>query len=361
MKFFNIDQHVSVIADVAHILKKLGHEVDDWSLSGHRWVLNKPKPEIWLSDGTQLTCSGVCTQEVCDKFYEKNKTELEKYDAFIACYPVEFAMLYERWNKPIIVVNCVRYEHPNTFNPFLWERLNTFLKKKHSEGMLYYVCNNKGDQFYTHYYTKIWGMHIPSLCEYTEARYTGTKDRYVLHDRSPDVGVPRDIVIDLGAIKGNSGGWRYSWQDLYSHKGVIHFPYHNGSMSIFEQYTANVPMFMPSKSYTKELFAQDKMLSDLTFYRLNRHKPEAKEPDDLNNPNSLRNPEMLDKWIDSFDFYDQENMKHIQYFDSPDHLNHLLRTVNTHEISHNMAQWNTSRKESVYARWKEILTSLETK
>ena len=107
MKFFNIDQHVSVIADVAHIFKNLGHEVDDWSLSGHHWVLNKPKPQIMLNDGTQLTCSGVCSQEVCDSFYERNKDELNKYDGFIACYPVEFSLLYERWSKPIIVVNCV--------------------------------------------------------------------------------------------------------------------------------------------------------------------------------------------------------------------------------------------------------------
>jgi len=352
MKFFNIDQHVSVISDIAHIFKNLGHEVDDWTLSGHHWVMNKQKPNIRLSDGTQLTCSGVCSQEVCDKFYEQNKTELEKYDAFIACYPVEFAMLYERWNKPIIIVNCVRYEHPNTFNPALKDRLDDFLKRKHAEGNLPYVCNNKGDQFYTEYFTGIRGMHIPSLCEYTETKYTGTKNQYVLHDRSYDMGLS---LIHLSSLR--NGSWRYTWQDLYSYRGVVHTPYHNGSMSIFEQYTANVPLFMPSKQYCKELFAQNKMLSDLTFYKINN----AKEPDDLNNPNSLRNPDMLNKWIDSFDFYDTENMKHVQYFDSPAHLTHLMQTVNAHEISSNMAQHNVLRKQSIYNSWKEILDELGEK
>lgn len=355
MKFFNIDQHVSVISDIAHIFRNLGHEVDDWTLSGHHWVMNKPKRAIPLSDGTQLTCSGVCSQEVCDRFYEANKAELDKYDGFIACYPVEFAMLYERWNKPIIVVNCVRYDHPNTFTPAIRDRLNDFLKRKHAEGSLYYVCNNKGDQFYAHYFTGIWGMHIPSLCEYTGAKYTGTKDKYVLHERSWGMDLPYDQIVSLSSLR--DGSWQYSWHDLYSHKGTIHLPYHNGSMSIFEQYTANVPMFMPSKRYAKELFDQNKIFSDLTFYKINN----AKEPDDLNNPNSLRNPEIFNKWMDTCDIYDTENMKYIQYFDSPQHLLELLRTVNTHEISHNMAQYNVLRKESTYARWQEILTSLEKK
>lgn len=354
MKFFNIDQHVSVISDVAHIFKNLGHQVDDWSLSGHHWVMGKPKPKIMLSDGTQLTCSGVCTQEVCDKFYEQYKDELDKYDAFIACYPAEFALLYERWNKPIIVVNCIRYDHPNTFNPELRERLNNFLKMKHSEGTLYYVCNNKGDQFYTKYFTGIEGMHIPSLCEYTNAKYTGTKNKYVIHDRS-EIEVPDNLCISLGAVRNSS--WRYTWSDLYSYKGVVHIPYHNGSMSIFEQYTANVPLFFPTKKYAKELFHQNKIFADLTFYRINK----VKEPDDINNPNSLRNPEILDKWFDTCDFYDEHNMKYVQFFDSPSHLAHLLKTVNAKEISNNMAGYNVLRKESIYNSWKEILVSIESK
>lgn len=352
MKFFNIDQHVSVISDVAHIFKNLGHHVDDWSLSGHHWVMNKPKRDIMLDNGTKLTCSGVCTQEVCDSFYNQNKEELNKYDAFISCYPAEFALLYEKWNKPIIIVNCIRYDHPNTFNHLIRNRLNDFLKLKHSEGKLYYVCNNKGDQFYTHYFTGIWGMHIPSLCEYTESKYTGNKNKYVLHERSHNIIPSSNLCISLSSIRDNS--WKYSWQDLYSYKGIIHLPYHNGSMSIFEHYTANVPLFFPSKRYTKELFSENKILSDLTFYKIQN----VPEPEDLNNPNSLRNPDILDKWINTCDFYDEENMKYVQYFDSPQELEHLLRTVNTNEISQNMARYNVLRKESIYARWKEILTSI---
>lgn len=166
--------------------------------------------------------------------------------------------------------------------------------------------------------------------------------------------MPGSLCIGLGNVRNSS--WRYGWQDLYNYKGVIHVPYHNGSMSIFEQYTANVPMFFPSKNYGKQLFYENKMFADLTFYRINK----TQEPDDLENPNSLRNPKILDMWFDTCDFYDENNMKYIQYFDSTEHLNHLLNTVNTNEISKNMSVHNELRKQSVYNNWKEILTSIES-
>jgi hypothetical protein len=355
MKFFNIDQHVSVISDVAHIFKNLGHEVDDWSLSGHHWVVNKQKKEIKLNDNTFLTCSGICSQELCDLFYETYKDELCKYDGFICCYPVEFALLYEKWNKPIIIVNCIRYEHPNTENKVLWDRLNMFLIKKYEEKQLYYICNNKGDLFYSKYYLNIDGIHIPNLCEYTNEKYTGTEDQFILHNRSHIENVNKTKYLHVDQIKDKN--WRYTWKKLYSYKGIIHVPYHNSSMSIFEHYTANIPMFFPSKKFAKELFYKDKIFADLTFYRLYK----LEEPDDENNPNRLSNPAILDKWIDTCDFYDEENMKYIQYFDSYDHLTKLLRHVDTKKISELMAEHNVKRKENVYNSWINILKNIKNK
>lgn len=356
MRFFNIDLHASVIADVAHIFKELGHTVDDISLSGHYWVMGKPKGVVPLNDGTNLTCGGVCSQELCDLFYESYKDKLDKYDGFICCYPVEFALLYEKFNKPIIVVNCVRYEHPNTQNPALWKRLNDFLLRKHSESQLYFVCNNKGDVQYAKYFLGIEGIHIPSLCEYTNAHYTGTKGKYLVHNRSHVVGVPHDLVMSLDQVK-DPATWRYTWDQIYAYKGIVHVPYHNGSMSIFEHYTANVPMFFPSKKFAKELFAQGKMFDDLTFYKIYN----MKEPEDDNNPNKLSNPKNLNMWIDTCDFYDDDNMKYTQKFDSFGHLTQLLYTVDLKQISADMKTHNILRKKQVYDSWSSILNSIKNK
>ena len=42
---FNIDLHISVIADLKNIFESLGHEVESKSLSGHTWVFEKPQDE----------------------------------------------------------------------------------------------------------------------------------------------------------------------------------------------------------------------------------------------------------------------------------------------------------------------------
>jgi hypothetical protein len=51
MRFFALDLHISVIADLKDILKD--HEVVEWSLSGHNWVFgrNPTTPEI-IHQGT---------------------------------------------------------------------------------------------------------------------------------------------------------------------------------------------------------------------------------------------------------------------------------------------------------------------
>jgi azurin len=41
MNFFNLDCHISVIADIKQIFENLGHSVTSWSVSGHNWVFGR--------------------------------------------------------------------------------------------------------------------------------------------------------------------------------------------------------------------------------------------------------------------------------------------------------------------------------
>src|SRR5438034_1396010 len=99
MKFYNIDCHASVIADIKYLFNKLGHIVDHKSLSGHRWLFNwEPLKSNVLNEWNWKTID----QSMCDRFYDENKKELEKYDAFIVAYPTVFLKLFEKFDKPII-------------------------------------------------------------------------------------------------------------------------------------------------------------------------------------------------------------------------------------------------------------------
>lgn len=348
MKFFNIDCHISVIADIQYIFKKLGHQVDDWCVSGHHWVMGKPLANIPLNNGGKIEGCAWIDKPTADSFYETYKDKLSHYDGFICCYPVEYCLLYEKFNKPVIIVNCVRYEHPFTREPERWKYTNECLLRLNERGLLHFVCNNKGDLWYSNYFLpQIQKTWIPNLCEYVNQSYNCTINKYLIHTRSKVQGVPSHLIDKLGG--------RYSWSDVYKRKGVIHVPYHNGSMSIFEHYTGNMPMFIPSKKFGKELLKQNRMFDDLTFYKIYK----MNEPSEKENPNCLSNESNIDKWFDTCDFYDPENMPHIVYFDSWDHLKVLLETTNTQEISNKMKDYNIIRKEMVYSKWKNILNKIK--
>jgi hypothetical protein len=354
MRFFNIDCHISVIADIAYIFNKLGHEVEDWSVSGHAGVMQKQKHEIKLNNGYIINECNMITREIGKVFYDTFKEKFKKYDGFICCYPTEFCMLYELFNKPIIIVNCIRYEHPFTRYSDNWSELNDVIESLKEKNLLHWVCNNKGDIVYTKYYTNIIGTWIPSLCEYTNSNFNPIYNKYIISNRTSISPIQlNNEAIHFGQIPRTNRF--FSWKEKAKFKGIIHVPYHNGCMSIFEEYTSNIPLFFPSKKYGKQLFNQNKMMfRDLTFYRLYN----LQEPDDLNNPNSLRNEKILNMWFDTSDFYDEENMPYIYYFDSLQHLNSLLATLTIQDLmetSNKMKEFNKQRKELVYNKWRTIL------
>lgn len=354
MKFFNIDCHISVIADINYIFKNLGHTVDDWSVSGHAEVMGKKKHRIVLNNGYCIDGCNTITREIGNQFYETFKDKLSNYDGFICCYPVEFCMLYEKFNKPIIIVNCIRYEHPFTRYPTNWNELNLVLNSLVSKKLLYWICNNKGDIEYSKYYLNISPTWIPNLCEYTNSTYSPIYNKYIISNRTHISSAQiNNNAIHLDQIPRTNKF--FDWSEKCKFKGIIHIPYHNGCMSIFEEYTQNIPLFFPSKRYGKILFSDNKkMFSDLTFYRLYN----LKEPDDENNPNSLRNEKNLDMWFDTCDFYDNSNMPFVYFFDSIEHLNQMLSSLTIKDLietSNKMKQFNIERKKDVYKNWGNIL------
>ena len=44
-----------------------------------------------------------------------------------------------------------------------------------------------------------------------------------------------------------------TWENIYQCAAIVHFPYEMSTMSIFEQYTAGVPLLMPSKRLLQQL------------------------------------------------------------------------------------------------------------
>jgi hypothetical protein len=180
-----------------------------------------------------------------EKFHKRYGSFLEVFDGFICGFPPVFALLFERYNMPIFMVNATRYEMPFCWekNPSMKDFFETRLIAMQEKGQLIAVSNNQGDADYLYRATGLESRHIPSMCRYVGETYKPQKEEFVLFSKIKLN--PMENVIyykDLG---------RYSWADLYSFKGIIHLPYEISTMSIFEHYSASIPLIMPTKRLLK--------------------------------------------------------------------------------------------------------------
>lgn len=345
LRFFNLDLHVSVIADVRYIFEILGHDVENWSLSGHTWVFGKEANHV---DIVNENTWYYLDQSMCDRFYERYKDYLNQFDGFIVTHTPCFALLYEKFDKPIIIINSTRYESPFTLHSEKWKWLNEYLKKGVEKGKIFIISNNKADQHYLEFYTGIHSRHIPSLCLYTGAHYTGKRPGFIFKGN-----IPQLSLKDPSLVQNNQLRRRYDWQELYDFQGIVHMPYQISTMSLFEEYSAGVPLFFPSPAFLTYLQIYTQALHQLSYVPPDADYPYV--PGDLNN---IYDPEVVNQWIERADFYDQENMPYIQYFDSYEHLETLLQTADLSRISQNMREHQKKREARVIEAWQEVLNDL---
>lgn len=350
LRFFNLDLHISVIADVKNIFESMGHEVVNWSISGHTWVLGKLKDSVDIVNENTWTN---LDQAMCNEFYERYKDFLEQFDAFIVTHTPSFALLYDKCNKPIIIVNSTRYKSPFADQPQKLQWLNEYLIEGVKRNKIFIVSNNKADREYLKYCTGLESEHIPSLCLYTGSQYTGKNRGFIVHppQRSDMLNITKEVIEKL-----HPG---YKWQDLYDYQGVIHIPYEISTMSIFEQYSANVPLFFPDKNFLRKLYfdsgSSNSILSNIVYFPIYS----LPIPSTVGDPNNIFAAEGISFWVDHADYYDNENMAYIQYFKSFAHLDHLLRTVDLQHISSLMKKHNEKRKKDAFEKWANILQRVQ--
>ena len=356
MKFFNIDLHISVIADIKKIFTDLGHEVDDWSLSGHAWVFGRQRKHIDIINHTNWTS---IDEKMCDAFYDRYSKELQKYDGFIVTHTPCLSMLYKKFDKPIIVVCSTRYEQPFFSNMIKWKKFNNYLIEGADRGKIILLANNKYDKRYTELFLNREVKLIPSICDYTDSKYTGKNSKFLYSSKFK----PQEVLKrnELLTDKNEELAPGYSWKELFSYSGIVHIPYNASTMSIFEQYTANVPLFFPTLeflSFLRGKYYSQGVMSELSWnqvFSLSSHSVIGPMFDD---PNNYLDNNKMNEWTKLSDFYDAENMPHIQYFKSFEHLNYLLKTSDLEKISKNMQEHNITRKMEIYKKWQQVIQNI---
>jgi len=344
MKFFNIDLHISVIADICKIFEKMGHTVDINYLSNHSWVFNKtPNNTFCINQSNWVNIN----QDMCDRFYNENKDKLDMYDGFIVTHIPALSLLYEKFNKPIIFVASTRYEYPFTNDAKKWNWFNDYINNNKN---IIPIANNLYDKWYCEQFLNIEFQYISSLCEYTNSQYTGNNNKNLLSSRL--LNLTHDTIVN----KNNIG--KYSWDELCDYKSIIHIPYNVSTMTIFENYTSNIPMFFPSKKLNLELAKRKLTLTEVSYNQVIGLQNKSyinyiKEID----PNDYNSEFLLNKSIELSDFYNH-NMKEVITFDDFNELTLLLNNTNFKDVSKKMKNHNIERKETIFENWNKIIKNI---
>jgi hypothetical protein len=355
IKLFNLDLHISVIEDFKYIINKLyGDKVSitDWSISNMSWVFNKPISNVdIINQHNWKNING----ELIDQFYYKYCDYLSQFDGFIVTHTPVFCLLYEKFNKPIILINSCRYEQPFSWtnNIKLWDDLNIKLKYMYDKNQLTIISNNKADKEYLKLGTGIDSILIPSLCLYTNVKYEPKNNICIIYNNN-NINIPENSKLKhkKTILKDN-----YSWKNLYSFKGIVHMPYEVSTMSLFEQYSANIPLFFPSKTLLKKLIIKDKYYFQSRYNKIFNYNNNF-------HPNlfkALSDDYWIDFWVENADYYDTDNMKYIIYFNSFNELNYLINNLDFQKISSKMEEYNTIRFDNTYTKWKSIIDKIFTK
>ena len=314
-----MDLHISVIEDFKNLFPEF--DITHWCLSGHAWVFDRItkfpdiiNPKTWQQIDNQMILT----------FQNRYDDFLKSFDGFVCGHPNVFAMIFEKYNKPIILLNSCRYDIP-----FCWSRkldvlqqYKECLHRLENKKLLIAVSNNKADQLYTKIGCGINTHYVPSLCAYTGMKYKPVKNSFLCYSGNVD----HQLItkkIELGR--------NYKWEELCKFKGIIHFPYEISTMSMFEQFTAGIPLFFPSKQF---------MLKNIDIQSISAYWSNSL-------PENLKQFSDKSVWIENADFYNVFQSPNVYIFESIPHLITLLETFNWKDDSSTLERHRSQIKEKI--------------
>ena len=333
MRFFALDLHISVIADLKDVLNQ--HEIIEWSLSGHNWVFNRPPatPEYI----TQKTWMNLTPAQL-DTFRKKYDFFLKTFDGFLVGHAMPYVMLFQPYGKPVYAWNTCRYDLPFCFTKDTATRktYHDILKSMVSTGQLKICSNNLADQEYLRLGTGVSVPRIPSLCRYTKMKHTPVYPTFYWY--STEVRCP--------PIRELTPRSKFEWSELCKYRGIVHIPYEISTMSICEHYQSGIPLLFPTKRFLKELWAHGAPWNSVSLYW------NTQLPAELD---SCKSP---DFWLDRADFYDDTNMPFLYYFDSLSELESLLQSF-TDVHYQSRLEWIHSREQKTITYWSDAVNTTQ--
>lgn len=329
MKAFCMSVHISVIQDLKTAYPDI--EITDFCMSGAAWIMKRQVdvPKII----NHMTWKQI-TPQMITAFQSEYDSFLQQFDMFIVAHPSVFVMIFEKYNKPILMINTTRYDLPfcNSGDINNLKLYRNCLQQLSTKGLLHIVSNNHADQYYLLKGCGLPSIVIPSLGLYTNVQYKPIKPQFVLYHGS----LPDHPLI---AKRPHN----HEWRDITSYKGLISMPYEVSLMSLFEYFTAGMPLFFPSREFWKTQ-ANHQNLYSLFWYWDDRL------------PEDLAEFKNLNLWIDMADMYSTLQSPNTYYFDSYDHLFQLLDTFEYKDDR----TFRQAHIDNVKQEWRRVFQKIQS-
>eukprot|EP00823_Brevimastigomonas_motovehiculus_P006945 TRINITY_DN596_c0_g1_i1.p1 TRINITY_DN596_c0_g1~~TRINITY_DN596_c0_g1_i1.p1 ORF type:complete len:570 (+),score=128.39 TRINITY_DN596_c0_g1_i1:42-1751(+) len=389
--FWSSDHHIGPIGDQKYILKRLGQQVIDKSLSGHCHIPNTCATDLRVfgRDNLPLTIEFLpCAINIRRAFFEsyKNDPLMKSVDAFLCSHPSAMCEAFMPFNRSLIVVATTRFEI-GRWGAARWQNWITNLRRMAANPLHVIAANNAYDQHYVQYFAGVKCDLIPNLSDFIGVQYNPTQPQILLSskwDYAPfwntvkslankvdgqyKAGINNATHIVLGdeafqVVKVRDLYPQYQYSDLVAHRALIYMPYQVSVMSLFEAYRMNIPLFFPSRKLLTDLQLKYHVLSERTwddvFGHPSSHSAIGQHPDNAGrypyDPNDEFSYDAIYYWLQYSDFY---VWPYITLYDSPEHLVQLLRTVNLREINIKQTEYNEKYKVELMQQWKNIIYRL---
>jgi hypothetical protein len=269
------------------------------------------------------------------------------------------------FNRSIILIASHRYELGQTDQ---WAAWNAQLVKMAEDPRNIIAASNKYDAEYIKYFTGLQPQIIPSFCGYISVKYNPERPGFLLsagRDRrvwnafvNQYEAVCRAMNCTTELLSLRRKYPSYSYRDIASHQGIVHVPHQVSTMSLFEQYRMNIPIFFPSVDLLanwqlKYMVMPERTLAGVDGHRsaysaIQPHPSQKSTP----NPNNDRELHAIKYWLKFADFY---QMPYIIYYDSFDDLIRKMETTNLEYVSLRMHWHNEVFREELMAKWRHLL------
>lgn len=365
----------------------------------HNAVIKQEKTRTWYSDILSFIGRNKKLYGSIPDYFSAD-TLLARSDAVICSHPVGMCELYMPFNISIILWATTRFEQGREDDEY---RFSGLIKNVQAIGKKPYnsvIANNLYDVAYIEYFTGIKPLYIPSICDYTGAKYAwpgafpkSATDGVAGMPRSlfsiPVFGYrpgvqPTSLFHFLQAPNNILHGRhlpfrlqnihemytrRYEYSELVTdHPAVLYLPYQVSVMSFFEQYKMGIPIFVPSlqlliRWQMRFLFVGEKGWKFNTKSVIPRH-PNASsgyahyragvpywDPNDDDSYGAIAH------WLSYSDYY---NYPHVIYFDSWEELADKLESTDFRAVSEAMHEYSKYLEDYVIHQWKTVFKRIRT-